>query len=222
MHVLLTGATGLVGQGVLHSCLGAQDVTAVTLLSRRPTRATEGRVAEIVLEDFADAGRLGAQLAAMDAALYCAGAPPVGTPAGEYRHVTLALTLAVAQAYAAASPNGRFIYISGAKSDPDSNLMALRVKGETERALQQLPITTVMMRPGGILPEAGTASPHGLLRTLHTLTRPLQGALVKGMPAMATTNAALGRAMLAVARMQYPPRVVENREINALGAETSA
>lgn len=222
MHVLLTGATGLVGQGVLNSCLAAQDVTVVTLLSRRPTRSTEGRVAEIVLEDFTQAGALQAQLAGMDAVFYCAGAPPVGTAEDEYRRVTLTLTLAVARAFAAANPHGRFIYVSGAKSDPDSSMMALRIKGQTERALEQLPIPTVMMRPGGILPEDGTASPHGLLRTLHTLTRPLKGALVKGLPAMATTNALLGRAMLAVARMQYPPRVVENREINALGGEQDA
>lgn len=218
MHVLLTGATGLAGQGVLRSCLAAQDVSAITLLARTATRSTEGRVAEIVLEDFADAERLGAQLAGMDAAFYCAGAPPVGTAEDTYRHVTLTLTLAVARAYAAANPNGRFIYISGANSNPDSSLMPLRIKGETEHALQRLPITTVMLRPGGILPDEGTSSPHGMLRALHTLARPLQGALVKGLPAMATTNATIGRAMLALARMPDPPGIVENREINALGA----
>lgn len=218
MHILLTGATGLLGQGVLNACLDAADVTRVTVLTRRAIDRPHPKLHEVRLEDFAQAATVAPQLADIDACFYCAGAPPIGTAEATYRHVTLDLTLAVARAYASANPQGRFFYISGANSDPDSRLMPLRIKGETEAALQALPITTVMVRPGGILPEEGTHSPHGLLRAMHTLAAPLQSLIVKNVPAAATTNGAIGRAMISLVRTPNPPRVVENREVNALGS----
>ncbi|GAB3052577.1 NAD-dependent epimerase/dehydratase family protein [Stenotrophomonas tumulicola] len=218
MHILLTGATGLLGQGVLGACRAAPQATHITLLSRRQTGLQQAGLDELVLPDFAQAASLQMQLAGIDACFYCAGAPPIGTAEDEYRHVTLGLTLAVARAYAAANPHGRFFYISGAHSNPGSRVMPLRVKGETESALQALPITTVMLRPGGILPEAGTRSPHGVLRFFHALSKPLQGVIVKGAPGVATTNGTIGRAMLQLASLSTPPAVVENREINRLGA----
>ena len=218
MHILLTGATGLLGQGVLKACQAAPQASRITLLSRRPNSLQTADLDELVLPDFSQAATLHAQLGGIDACFYCAGAPPIGTAEGEYRHVTLELTLAVARAYAAANPHGRFFYISGAHSNPESRVMPLRIKGETESALQELPITTVMLRPGGILPDEGTRSPHGVLRFFHALANPLQDVLVKGMPAVATTNGTIGRAMLQLASVSMPPAVVENREINRLGA----
>ena len=218
MHILLTGATGLLGQGVLNACLDAADVTRVTVLTRSAIDRPHPKLHEVRLEDFAQAATVAPQLADIDACFYCAGAPPIGTAEATYRHVTLDLTLAVARAYASANPQGRFFYISGANSDPDSRLMPLRIKGETEVALQALPISTVMVRPGGILPEEGTHSPHGLLRAMHTLAAPLQSLIVKNVPAAATTNGAIGRAMISLVRTPNPPRVVENREVNALGS----
>jgi uncharacterized protein YbjT (DUF2867 family) len=217
MHILLTGATGLLGQGVLNACLASPDVTRITVLARRPLDRADAKVGVVLLEDFSQAARVQAQLSGIDAAFYCAGAPPIGTAEKEYRRVTFELTLAVARAYAAANPQGRFFYISGANSDPESRLMPLRIKGETEDALQRLPITTVMLRPGGILPEEGTHSPHGVMRMFHALASPLQGMIVKNVPGAATTNGAIGRAMIALARSPSPPAVVENREINQLG-----
>jgi len=74
------------------------------------------------------------------------------------------------------------------------------------------------VRPGGILPEEGTHSPHALLRAMHTVASPLQRVIVKSVPAAATTNGAIGRAMISLVRTPHPPRVVENREVNALGS----
>lgn len=218
MHLLLTGSTGLVGQGVLQRCLQAGDVEHITLLVRRPVDTRESRVSQLVLQDFAQADSRVAELFGIDAAFYCAGAPPVGTRAPEYRRVTHDLTLAVARAYAKANPAGRFVYISGAGSDPGAQLMPFRIKGDTEVSLQQLPITTVMLRPGGILPADGTASPHASMRFFHALARPLQSVAVRCLPGSATTNTRIGEAMLAVARMPHPPSVVENTDINRLGA----
>lgn len=228
----------MVGQGVLQCCLADDRIDRITLLSRRPQRDSlavssydtaggstdrsrdqQRLVDEIVLPDFADANTLGERLSGIEAAFYCAGAPPVGTAEDTYRHVTVALTLAVARAYAAANPGGRFLYVSGANSDVGSRIMPLRVKGEAEQALLALPITTIMLRPGGILPASGTRSPHGLLRAMHAVAAPLQGPLLRCLPSLATRNDVIGGAMVALARMPSPPRVVENRDINQLGGE---
>lgn len=218
MHVLLTGATGLVGQGVLHECLQAHDLRQVTALVRRPTGRTHPRLREIVLEDFADAAAISQRLDGMQACLYCAGAPPVGTPEAEYRHVTLALTLAVANAYASANPDGRLLYISGAHADASSRIMPLRVKGEAEDALRKLPLASVMLRPGGIQPVHGEQTGHPLLKPLYAIGGPLMGLGVKLMPGLMTTTAAVGQTMLALSRMPDPPAIVENADINRYGA----
>lgn len=218
MHILVTGASGLLGQGVLEPCLASAAVTRVTVLARQSIHHQHPKLQEILLPDFAQADTVQAQLAGMDACFYCAGAPPVGTRKDTYRHVTLELTLAVARAYAAANPQGKFLYVSGAHSDAQSRVMPLRIKGETEDALRALPLTTVMLRPGGILPETGTQSPHATLRLLHRLARPLQATLLHSVPAAATSNGRIGRAMLALAAMQDPPGIVENRMINALAS----
>ena len=147
----------------------------------------------------------------------CAGAPPLGTPEATYRHVTLDLTLHVARAFAQQNPTARLLYISGAHADPASMLMPMRIKGETEAALRALPITTVMLRPGGIQPAHGERSPHGWMRPFYRLAAPAMGVGVRLMPGVMTSTAHVGRALLALAAMPDPPPVVENARINALG-----
>lgn len=220
MRVLIAGATGLVGQGVLHEALADPRVERVAALLRRPIDRSDARLEQIVVADFAHLSPAETQLAPYDACLYCAGAVPVGTPESEYRHVTLELTLHVARAYAQRNPQGRFLYISGAGSNPDSRIMQLRIKGETERALQALPIATTMLRTGGIQPVHDEISPHPWLKPMYAVGGPVMGLGVKLAPALLTTTAAVGRAMLALAAMPDPPRVVENAEINRLGSET--
>lgn len=218
MRILLTGATGLVGQGVLRECLLAPDVERVVALGRRPSGVNAPRLADLLCADFAEVDQLGAQLAPFDACLYCAGAPLVGVSAEAYRHVTLTLTLKVAEAFARHNPHGRFLYVSGAYSHPDSRLMVARAKGETEHALAALPITTVMLRPGGIRPVDGVRSSHKPLDLLYRVGAPALALAVRLLPGQMTTTARLGRAMLALAREPSPPAVVENDAINRLGA----
>ena len=163
LKIVLTGASGLVGQGVALACAGSAHVKRTVALVRRAgglVTATE----ELVLEDFLQAHRRRADLVGFDACFYCAGAPPMGTAEDEYRRVTLDTTLAVAQTWFAANPQGMFLYVSGAHANPESHLMPLRIKGETERALAKLPGRTLMLRPGGVRPVAGTGTQHGLLK----------------------------------------------------------
>lgn len=217
LHVLITGATGLVGQGVLHETLLDSNVTSVTLLGRRSTGSEDPRVKEVITKDFSDLSDVEDQLHGIDACLYCAGAPPVGTPEDTYRHVTVALTTSVARTLARLNPAMHFLYISGANANAKSWLMPLRVKGEAELALQALPIQTRMLRPGGIQPAHGERSPHRMLRALYVVGAPLMGIGVAVAPSLMTSTQRLGRAMLALAQMPDPPAIVENADINRLG-----
>lgn len=221
LKIVLTGASGLVGQGVALACAGSAHVKRTVALVRRVgglVTATE----ELVLEDFLQAHRRRADLVGFDACFYCAGAPPLGTAEDEYRRVTLDTTLAVAQTWFAANPQGTFLYVSGAHANPESHLMPLRIKGETERALAQLPGRTVMLRPGGVRPVAGTGTQHGLLKPLYVFGGPLMQLAGAALPSMFTSNLVLGRAMIALARMPDPPAVVECAQINQLGDADAA
>ena len=217
MRILMTGGTGLVGQGVLVETLADPGVSNVAVLGRHALAHADARVEDLVVESFNHLAPVADRLAPWDACFYCAGAPPVGTPEARYRHVTLELTLQVARVFAMRNPSGRFLYVSGARADPDSAFMPLRIKGETESALQALPITTVMLRPGGIQPAHGERSPHAWMRPFYALGAPAMGLGVRMMPALMTSTAHLGRAMLALAAMPQPPAVVENDAINRLG-----
>ncbi|HEV2539656.1 MAG TPA: NAD-dependent epimerase/dehydratase family protein [Frateuria sp.] len=217
MRILITGATGLVGQGVLRECLRAPDVEHVAMLGRRATGMQAPRLEELVCPDFADLGPIHERLAPFDACFYCAGAPLVGLSAAAYRHVTVDLTVHVAEVFAQRNPGGRFLYISGAHADAASRLSLLRAKGKAERALGALPITTVMLRPGGIRPVQGVRSPHRPLDLLYRLGAPALALAGHLLPGQMTTTARVGRAMLALARDPSPPAVVENDAINRLG-----
>ena len=122
--------------------------------------------------------------------------------------------LAVDEAVALLEEDGH----TGAHADPGSRIMPLRIKGETEVALQALPLTTVMLRPGGIRPAHGERSPHRWMRPFYAVAAPLMGVGARLAPGLLTSTAHLGRAMLALAAMPSPPRVVENDAINRLAA----
>lgn len=221
MRILLTGATGLVGQGVLHECLRDPSVSQVVALVRHPTGQSNPKYAEIVVADFGDLGAVETHLHPFDACLYCAGVLVPGMSEADYRHVTLELTLHVARTLLRLNPQLTFVYISGAGSDPGSRLMPLRVKGETERALAALPMRTILLRPGVIQPVDGIRSPHPALAVFYGLANPLMGVGVRMAPRLMTTTANVGRAMLRLLHAADPQAIVENDEINQLGAERS-
>ncbi|WP_329891815.1 oxidoreductase [Stenotrophomonas sp. SMYL11] len=219
LRILLTGAAGLVGQGVVLACQRSPQVSRLTALVRHPG-SLSGTGSELIVPDFLRILDRVEDLAGFDACFYCAGAPPVGTAEAEYRRVTVDTTLAVARAWAAANPDGCFLYVSGAGADPRSRLMPLRVKGEAEVALQALPMRSVMLRPGGVTPVAGTGTRHALLKPLYWGGAPLMKLAGAIAPSLMTSNLALGQAMIALACREHPPATVECADINRIAAGT--
>lgn len=218
LRILIAGATGLVGQGVVEACLASPQAVAATALVRRAGSAGP-RLPERVLPVFSDAQAQAGLLAGFDACFYCAGAAPVGTSESAYRAVTLEATGAVARAFAQQNPQGRFLYISGAYANARSRLMPLRVKGETEQALAKLPIRTVMLRPAGVCPVDGTSPQRAFLKPLYWLARPLMTLAARYAPSMAVRNLDIGVALIALARMPAPPAIVECAQIAALARQ---
>lgn len=221
LRILLTGATGLVGQGVALACRSSARVAATAALVRRKGGVASG-VQEIVLDDFRRIADRGVALGGFDACFYCAGATPLGTNEAQYREVTFDTTIAVARAWAAANPQGCFLYVSGAGADPASRIMPLRVKGETEQALATLPMRVVLLRPGAVRPVAGTGTRHGLLKPLYWAGAPLLRLAGAAAPSLVTSNLTLGKAMIALARMSNPPLIVACGAINRIAADVDA
>lgn len=223
MRIVLFGATGMVGQGVLRECLRDPAVTAVLAIGRSSTGVQHPALRELKPADFADLSALAPELRGVDACFYCLGVSAAGLSAADYRRITYDYTLAAATLLARLNPAMTFIYVSGQGTDPTgrSRFRWARVKGATESALLALPIRrAVMFRPGFIQALGGIRSKTRLYRVLYAATAPLLPLLRRLLPGQVTTTELVGRAMLAVARHGSPAPVLGTRQINALGAGT--
>src|SRR5882672_558045 len=161
MKVILFGASGMVGQGVLRECLLDRDVEKILAIGRSASAQPHGKLVERVLADLTDLSSLQAELSGYGACFFCLGTSAVGMTEADYRRVTYDLTLSVARTLAAASPGMTFIYVSGSGTDSTGRgrSMWARVKGETENALLRLPFKAAyMFRPGLIQPLHGIVS----------------------------------------------------------------
>ncbi|WP_326568679.1 NAD(P)H-binding protein [Amycolatopsis rhabdoformis] len=218
MKVLLFGATGMVGQGVLRECLLDERVEHVLTVGRTATGTTHPKLTELVPDDLSDLSPHAEELANYDACLFCLGVSSAGMPAAEYERITYGLTLSVARTYAAARPNARFLYVSGAGTDSTERgrVRWARVKGATENAVARLPLDAYAIRPGFIQPQHGVTSKTPLYRRLYRITAPLYP-LLQRFPAAFITTEVLGRAMLSVAADGFPRHILESRDLNDAG-----
>jgi uncharacterized protein YbjT (DUF2867 family) len=219
MNVVLFGATGMVGQGVLLECLDDPDVKRVVSVVRRPTGVTHAKLTEIVQADFFDYAAIEPSLRGADACFFCLGVSSVGMKEDDYRHITYDLTMAAANALHRLNPDLAFIYVSGAGTDSTEKgrSMWARVKGKTENDLLKLFERAYMFRPGYIHAEKGVVSRTGWIRVATVVLRPV-GFVLKRFPGIGTSTDVVGRAMIAAVRSGAPSRVVDIRDINALGA----
>ena len=219
MNVLLFGATGMVGQGVLRECLLDPGVRSVVTIGRSTTGQRHEKLREIVHEDFSDFSAIEPELSGFDACFFCLGVSSAGMTEEQYQRVTYDFTMAAAQTLARLNPGMTFIYVSGAGTDSTERgrTMWARVKGKTENALLRLPFKAAyMFRPGIIQPLHGIKSKTKSYRVFYAVTRPLLPILKSLFPRYVTTTEQVGRAMLKAARQGAPKPVLESQDINRL------
>jgi uncharacterized protein YbjT (DUF2867 family) len=217
MKIVLFGATGMVGQGVLRECLLDANVESVLAVGRSPTGQRHAKLREILHDDFLDFSAIGSDLTGYDACFFCLGVSSVGMNEERYRHLTYDITLAAAATLAKLNPGMVFIYVTGRGTDSTERgkLMWARIKGKTENDLLELPFKAAyMFRPAGIQPLHGVGSKTGWIQAIYVVTSPLLSLLNRTSPKFMTTTEQVGRAMIKVARDGYPKPVLESEDIN--------
>jgi uncharacterized protein YbjT (DUF2867 family) len=214
MKVIIFGATGMIGQGVLRESLLAADVEQVLAVVRTPTGVRHRKLREVRLADFADLTPIVDDLAGSDACFYCLGASSVGMDEAAFTRVCYEYPLAAARTLATINPDLTFVYVSGAGTDPAGRQMWARVKGRTENAIIEMFPNGYAFRPGFVQPRFGVTSKTGWYRIFYGLTAPLFPLLDRLAPRFFTTSDRLGRAMLHAARTGFATHVVQNRDLN--------
>jgi uncharacterized protein YbjT (DUF2867 family) len=225
MKVILFGASGMVGQGVLREFLLDPGVEAVLAVGRGPLGQSHAKLRELSHRDFTDFSTVAADLTGYDAAFFCLGVSSVGMKEADYRHITYDFTLAAAGVLARQNPGMTFIYVSGTSTDSTEKgrSMWARVKGQTENALLRLPFKAAyMFRPGAILAMHGIRPRSRFYRAAYVVAAPILPVMKALFPRYVITTEQVGRAMLAAARGGADKSLLENRDIGALAARAAA
>jgi uncharacterized protein YbjT (DUF2867 family) len=212
MKVIVTGASGMVGEGVMLECLSNPAVTEVLVIGRKHCGTTHPKLKEILHPDFFDLSHIENQLAGYDACFFCLGVSSVGMKEEEFTKYTYTLTTHFAEKLAKYSPQAVLCYISGAGTRSDEKgAMWARVKGKTENDLMKLPLRGVYaFRPGFMKITVGqknALAAYKYFSWMYPIVRPL---------GMATTIQEVGKAMIAAATKGYPTKVIEIKDILVL------
>jgi uncharacterized protein YbjT (DUF2867 family) len=216
MKVLVFGATGMVGQGVLRECLLDPDVEQVQTVGRSTTGIRDPKLRELVHRDLSDYAEVEAELSGFDACFFSLGVSSAGMKADDYERITYGITMAAAETLCRLNPQMRFFYVSGAGTDSTEHgrSMWARVKGKTENALLRLPFAAAFMfRPGLIVPMHGERPKAAVYQALYSILKPLLFLLRRIFPNHVLTTEEIGQAMLIVARRGYPKHILEIRDI---------
>jgi uncharacterized protein YbjT (DUF2867 family) len=219
MKVILFGATGMVGQGVLRECLLASDVDNVLAIGRSGTGQKHAKLEELVRADLFDLSPIESRLGGFNACFFCLGVSAAGMSEQDYRRITYELTMSVARVLVKLNPAMTFIYVSGAGTDSSerSRMMWARVKGKTENDLLKISFRAAyMFRPGFIQPLHGICTKTKWYGALYAVMGPLYPLWKRLLPKYVTTTECVGRAMLNVVRHGAPKRFLENQDINGL------
>ncbi|MCH8123983.1 MAG: epimerase [Bacteroidetes bacterium] len=218
MNVILFGATGMVGAGVLMECLDDPRVESVLAVGRRPCAVAHPKLRELIRSDLFDYGDATNHFLNLDACFFCIGVTAVGMSEAAYHRVTYDLTVAVAESLLDLNPALTFCYVSGEGTDSTERgrLMWARVKGKTENQLLRMALNAYMFRPGFIQPLRGVRSSTRLYQVIYTVLRPFYPLLKRLLPKHVTTTVNIGRAMIRVAAQGYTQFVLENPHINSL------
>ena len=220
IRVILFGATGMVGEGVLLESLKHQGVESVLVIGRRPCNVKHPKLNEILHHNFFDYSAIENKLQGYNACFFCLGVSSVGMKEAEYTRITYDLTMQAATTLSRLNPAMTFCYVSGTGTDSteQGRLMWARVKGKTENHLAQLPFKSVYsFRPGLMKPTKGQKNVSLLMKALGS-TYPIWKTL---SPKNVCKLEELGLAMIQAARVGYPKRIIENLDIAQLARADS-
>lgn len=212
IHAILTGSTGMVGEGVLHECLQHPQVEKVLVINRKPGGVVHPKVKEIIHSDFFDLSTVESQFQGYNACFFCLGVSAIGMTEDNYYRLTYQLTMTMATTLARLNPDLTFCYVSGAGTDSTEKggAMWARVKGKTENHLMKLPIKKAyMFRPGFIQPTKGlknTLTWYKYVSWLYPVLRAL-------FPKYVSTLRELGIAMINAAGKGYDKSILEVKDI---------
>ncbi len=218
IRAIITGASGMVGEGVLHECLQHPAVEAVLVVGRKPCGTTHPKLTEIIRSDLSDVSAIAEQMKGYNACYFCAGVSSLGLSEEEYTRITYSLTMSFAQTLSALNPEMTFCYVSGASTDSteQGSLMWARVKGKTENDLAKLPFKQVFaFRPGFMNPTPGlknTLAPYRYLSWLFPILRIFLSTRV-------STLAEVGVAMINAVLYGSEKRILEVPDIIALAKQ---
>jgi uncharacterized protein YbjT (DUF2867 family) len=215
IKVIITGATGMVGEGVLLECLENPAVEKVLIVGRRPYNLKHPTLKELIVADFFQLDKVEDSLTGYDACFYCAGVSAIGMKEAEYHRITYDTTLHFAKTLARLNPNMVFNYVSGQATDSSEKgrLMWARVKGKTENALMALPFKAVYnFRPGFMKPMAGQKN----IKPIFKFMALLYPAFHTFLPNSASTLKDVGQAMISSVLKGYNKQVLEVKDINSL------
>jgi uncharacterized protein YbjT (DUF2867 family) len=217
LSVIITGSTGMVGEGVLLECLDNPEVEKVLVINRRPFGRSHPKMQEIIHSDFFNLAPIESRLAGYDACFFCLGVSSVGMKKEVYQHLTYDLTLNFARALARQNADPAFCYVTGAGTDSsEKGRMAwARVKGAAENALLQLFKKAYMFRPGFMKPTAGQRNVNPYYKYVGWLY-PISRAL---FPGGVCTIREVGRAMFNAASKDAPKHILEVKDIVALAKD---
>ena len=218
LRVIITGVTGMVGEGVMHECLISPDVEKVLVVSRRPYGSPQTtKFSELIVPDFFDLHSIEASLAGYDACFFCLGVSSVGMKKEVYEKMTYDLTMGFAKTLVKYNPAMTFCYISGAGTDSSEKgkLHWARVKGKTENDLQKLGFRhTYLFRPSMLTPTKGLKNTLAIYKWAGWLAP----AVKTLMPNSISSLAQLGQAMIHVATRGYDKNILEVKDIKKLSA----
>jgi uncharacterized protein YbjT (DUF2867 family) len=215
IRVILFGATGMVGEGVLHEALNDDRVEHVLAIGRRSCDVRHQKLTEIIHTNFFQYADLEPQLTGFDACFFCLGVTSIGKTESEYTRLTYTLTMEAARPLARLNPSMTFCYVSGAGTDSSEHgrSMWARVKGKTENDLMKLPFKAVYaFRPGYIRPTKGLRHAFALSRAIGFFYPVLNVVAAK----FVCTLEELGLAMIHVATEGLQQHILECRDISRL------
>ena len=219
MNVVIFGATGMIGQGVLRECLRDPGVMHVLTIGRASTGVQHSKLRDLVHQDMWRYDSIERELSGFDACFFCLGVTSAGMTEADYERTTFGIAIAAAETLARLNPSMTFVHVSGAGADSSEagRIMWARVKGKTENAILRLPFkASYVFRPGVVQPVHGARSRTAAYRVLYSVAKPLLPLLRRIMPGYILTTEQFGRAMLTVVRHGAAKRVLESTDISAL------